>query len=71
MPKFLVYAVVDAGYPVGEFEAETKEEAEEMAWDSEFMRTHSFGVCHQCCRHIEIGDVTQLLVDPYPGDTET
>lgn len=63
MPKYLVYALVDAGHPVGEFEAASKAEAEAMAWDSEFIKTHSFRVCHQCAEHIEVGDITGLLVD--------
>lgn len=63
MPKFSVYAIVDAGFYVGEFEAGTKEAAEALAWESPAMEERRT-VCHHCAHKLETnGEVSQLLVD--------
>lgn len=54
--KFSVYGVVSAGKYLGDFEAETKEEAIKLALESE---AASVSLCHQCageCEDPEIHD---------------
>lgn len=56
MPKFRVYGSVVASKYLGIFEADTKEQAEEMA-----IKQASVSVCHQCsneCTDPEIDEVT-------------
>lgn len=70
--KWTVMALVDASYIVGEFEAETGEEAAEKAWDE----AHSPSLCHQCSDELETGDVYDLRAwtddgDSYEGEVAT
>lgn len=56
MPKYRVYGVLSASVVVGEYEAETEEEAIEMAnedQDANWMPS----LCHQCSREVALGDV--------------
>jgi hypothetical protein len=55
MPKFSVWGVVTGTKYLGEFEAATKEEAEQMALDG----TH-VSICHQCSRECEDPEVHQV-----------
>jgi len=59
--KFDVYVGIDASFFLGTFEAETKEEAERIAYDDENCATP--GLCHQCSRDIELGDVAKLFIE--------
>lgn len=54
MPKYRVYAACTATVYLGEFEAETKEQAEEMAEATDNFSTPN--VCHQCSREFDLGD---------------
>lgn len=60
MPKFRVYGKVVATKYIGEFEAETKEQAEEMAWKSE--ETY-ISLCHQCTSEAEDPEIHELEVE--------
>lgn len=58
MPKFSVFGVVSATKYIGEYEAETKEEAEQMAWDDAYV-----SICHQCSSEVEDPEITELIVE--------
>ncbi|WEG13967.1 hypothetical protein PU629_06260 [Pullulanibacillus sp. KACC 23026] len=60
MSKFNVYAVVTATKYIGEFEAETKEEAEQMAWESEDAYV---SVCHQCANEVDGAEIERMVVE--------
>lgn len=60
MPKFRVYGVVVASKYIGEFEAATKEEAEQMAWDSD---ESSVSVCWHCSRDVEEPQIDELIIE--------
>ena len=62
MPKFKVYAVACATWPVGEYEAETKEEAETLAWNDGEAEMFK-GLCHQCADEVELNDAQELIVE--------
>jgi hypothetical protein len=53
MPKYIAYAVYTASQYLGEIEADTKEEAEEKAYEHE-----ELGVilCHQCSDKLCVGE---------------
>lgn len=53
MPKFAVYGIATGSKYLGTFEAETREEAEDMAANSE---ANSICLCHQCASEIELDD---------------
>jgi hypothetical protein len=55
MPKFNVWATVSGTKYLGEFEAATKEEAEEMALESD---AASVCMCHQCSDQCEDPECT-------------
>jgi hypothetical protein len=63
--KWTVMALVDASYIIGEFEAETGEEAAEKAWNE----AHSPSLCHQCSDELEAGDVYDLRAWTDDGDS--
>jgi hydrogenase maturation factor HypF (carbamoyltransferase family) len=56
--KFNVYATVTGSKYIGEFEADSKEAAEEMAW-----KEADVSICHQCSKEIEDPEVTELVVE--------
>lgn len=58
MPKFIVTGSVIATTYIGEYEAETKEEAEEMAWNDA-----GVSVCHQCARDVEEPEINELYIE--------
>ena len=60
MPKFNVYATVTGGKYIGEFEAETKEKAIEMAQESD---NASVSLCHQCSPECEDPECTEFHAD--------
>jgi hypothetical protein len=53
MKKYRVYATFTASKYLGEFEAETKEQAEEMASESD---ANYASLCHQCSNEVELND---------------
>lgn len=55
--KFYVTFEVYASTTI-EVEADTKEEAEEIAKDA----VYAPSLCHQCSRHLDIGDVGEILM---------
>lgn len=58
MPKFLVHGAVRASKYIGTYEAESKEEVEEMAWEDAHV-----SVCHQCSREVEDPEIDELFVE--------
>lgn len=60
MPKYRVYAILTASKPLGEFEADSPEAAEEMA----MAEGNDFAnICHQCAREIDLGDPYEYQVE--------
>lgn len=64
MAKFLVYALYSASQFVGEFEAETEIEAEDMACK---LDNHPRGLCHQCSGDIDCEFTGEYTVDRLGG----
>ncbi|MGM1048378.1 MAG: hypothetical protein ACQEXX_19875 [Bacillota bacterium] len=60
MPKFRVYGAVKATKYIGEFEAANKEEAEQMAWDSDGA---SVSVCWHCAKDVEDPEIEEMIVE--------
>lgn len=58
MPKFHVHGSVKASKYIGEYEAKTKEEAEEMAWKDAYV-----SVCNQCSSQVEDPEIDELIVE--------
>lgn len=56
MPKYNVYSMATASIFLGEFEAETEEQAIELAVKE---NPPHVSLCHQCSGEIEIGDFYQ------------
>jgi len=54
MKKFRVIGIIGASVNLGVFEAETKEEAKEMSYDSD---KHSPDLCHHCADQVDLGDI--------------
>ena len=61
MPKFRVSATVTGSKYIGEFEAATAEEAEQMAYDS---GEASISLCHQCASECEDPECSKMHVEP-------
>lgn len=60
MPKYRVHAVIDATKYLGEFEADSKEQAEELAWESD---NQNVTLCHRCAYEVEVGDMVRVVVE--------
>ncbi|MHA6530211.1 hypothetical protein [Paenibacillus sp. BAC0078] len=60
MPKFRIYGRVIATKYIGEFEAESKEQAEEMAWKSDEAYV---SLCHQCSGEAEDPEIHELEIE--------
>ncbi len=60
MKKYKVYAMAIASKFIGEFEAESKEEAEEKAWEEGNL---VITLCHYCSREVELSDIYDYQVD--------
>lgn len=60
MPKFDVWATVSGTKYLGEFEAKTKEDAEEMALVSD---ASSVRLCHQCNDQCEDPECTKAVAE--------
>lgn len=59
--KYRVYATVTGSKYIGEFEANSKEEAEEMA--SESVGCDVVSLCHECS-----GEVDELLITDFEAE---
>lgn len=55
MPKYRVYGVVIGSKLIGEYEAETPEQAKNMAADSD---ENYVSLCHQCAKEIDDAQVS-------------
>lgn len=60
MPKYRAYAVVHSSKYLGEFEAASREEAEQMAWESDEAYV---SLCHQCAREINDPDIVDIELE--------
>lgn len=58
MAKYSVYGKVVATKFIGEFEAESKEEAIKMAEDEAYV-----SICHQCSSEVEDPEVDELFAE--------
>ena len=61
--KYSVYAIATASQYIGDFEADTKLGAEELASAEAHM-----SICHQCGSEIEIGDIYEFQCEEMPDD---
>lgn len=59
MPKYRVYGKVVGSKYLGEFEAPTKEDAEEMAMGE----NGHVGLCHQCSDECEDPEIVECSVE--------
>lgn len=59
MAKWLVYGKVSATKYLGEYEAETAEEAEEMAMEAKGY----VSVCHQCDSEVSDPEIHECIVE--------
>lgn len=57
--RYGAYATFYASSWVGAFEASSEEEAEKLAWD----RFDPPSLCHQCAKHLTLGDVDEMQVE--------
>ena len=60
MPKYSVYGAVKATKYIGTFEAESEEEAEKMAWDSD---NAYVSLCWQCSEQAEDPEISEMIVE--------
>lgn len=60
MPKYAVYGKVHASKFLGEFEADSAEQAIEMGLESE---ANQFCLCHQCADEIDVSENTCFEAD--------
>jgi hypothetical protein len=70
MPKYNVYVVVDAGFSLDVIEANSAEEAADIARDSKELSERNFHVCHQCSGNLDVGDMYKLVIGE-AGGTKT
>mgnify|MGYP003652142593 CR=1 FL=1 len=61
MPKYRIYEIATAAYFVGEYEAETKDEAEAMA-DSDPQNEQPC-LCHYCAGEVDLGEFYKYQTD--------
>lgn len=61
MAKYEVYGVIRTSKFIGEFEAENKDEAEQMAWDSD---EAYISLCHHCSNEVATDiEITEMVVE--------
>jgi len=60
MAKYKVYGIVTGMKYIGEFEANNKEEAEQMAWDSE---NGYVSICYHCSKEIDEPQIEKMIVE--------
>lgn len=59
MPKWDVYGKVSATKYLGQFEAETAEDAEQMAMEA----NGHVAVCHQCANEVSDPEIHECIVE--------
>lgn len=64
MPKFTVHGSVGAGKYMGEYEADTPEQAADMAYEAE----GGISLCHQCSSQAEDAQVISVSVCNEAGE---
>lgn len=62
MKKYRVYGLVSATVDLGEYEAESKEDAEKMAEENTDV-DWSPTLCHHCANDLDVGDVYEVHVE--------
>lgn len=67
MPKYDVYGEVQGTKYLGEYEAESPEEAEEMAMEAE----GSVRLCHQCHNECEDAEIVDCKVEEVEDRSDT
>ena len=55
MPKYRIYAIATASWPLGEYEAETEEAAMDLC-DQDRTVDYYKSLCHHCASEVELGD---------------
>jgi hypothetical protein len=65
--KYRAYAIASASRYLGEIEAGSKEEAEDIAFTLE---SCSMALCHHCSK-IDIGDIETIEVEEVEGKEES
>ena len=60
MAKYRVAGIISASVELGVYEADSPEEAEEMADDSDNWNP---SLCHHCAHEVDLGDVYEVTVD--------
>jgi len=59
--KYSVYGEVGVSVHIGDYEADSEEEAEEMASNDTEANWYP-SLCHQCSHELELGDIGKLHV---------
>lgn len=62
MAKYIVYGVVDARKYIGEFEADSPEDAEEMAREAVDSGDVRIELCHRCLGEVEEATIEEVIV---------
>lgn len=65
MKKYLAYGTVVGTVFIGEFEAESEEEAREMAENHD--KAQAPTLCHYCSDEIDLGDMGEIEVCESPS----
>lgn len=65
MPRYRAFGILDASKYLGEFEAENKKQAEEIAWNS---KEQYVSICHNCSNKIDLGDMIEVIVEEVDED---
>lgn len=68
MPRYNIQGIVAADTHLGEIEADSAQEAIKLAWEQLDCGTPP--ICHQCSRHVNLGDVYQLVAHNTEDDTD-
>lgn len=61
MPKFKAWAYISAGHYLGEYEADTAEEAQQMADDEHLGAAVS--ICYQCAKEIDEPTISRIDIE--------
>ena len=62
MKKYRVWGSVSASVDLGEYEAESADEAEKMAEDNDDAKWYP-SLCHHCSSEIDVGDIYEVHVE--------
>lgn len=65
MTKYHISAIVQGSKFIGEFEADSKEEAIKMAWEHENAEVN---LCHQCSDDCEDANIAEMDVYEVPEE---